>query len=108
MYLFISVVSGVLLMLLAAWLLVGTYKQVGSITRSFGFGAFFMALAAWFNYSRLAGAPYWFTPVFGLAGVLLLGLMIHFFRLMRRLSYGEPRPDILDVMTDGIISKFLK
>lgn len=108
MHLTISIITGVVLLLLSVWLLVRSHKQIGSMVRSFGFGALTMALAALFYYSRLEGAPLWFTPFFGLAGVILLGLMIHFFRLMRRLSYGQWRPDILDVIADGIISRFVK
>lgn len=108
MQLTISIITGTILLLLSFWLLVRSHKQIGSMARSFGFGAFAMALAALFYYSRLEGAPPWFTPVFGLGGVVLLGLMVHFFRLMRRLSYGEWRPDILDVIADGIIARFVK
>ncbi|HYF76704.1 MAG TPA: hypothetical protein VD973_06220 [Symbiobacteriaceae bacterium] len=108
MHITISIVTGVVLLLLSFWLLARSHKQYGSMVRSFGFGAFAMAMAALFYYSRMAGAPLWFTPFFGLSGVVLLGLMIHFFRLMRRLSYGQWRPDLLDTIADGIISQFVK
>lgn len=108
MHLTISIITGAGLLLLSFWLLVRSHKQNGSMLRSFGYGAFAMALAAWFNYSRLADAPLWFTPVFGLAGIVLLGLLIHFFRLVRRLSYGEWRADLLDIIADAVISRFVK
>ena len=108
MHLTISIVTGTVLLLLSFLLLVRSHKQYGSMVRSFGFGAFAMAIAALFYYSRMAGAPPWFTPFFSLSGVVLMGLMIHFFRLMRRFSYGQWRPDLLDAIADGIISRFVK
>lgn len=108
MHLTISMVTGAVLLLLSFWLLVRSYKQYGSMFRSFGFGTFAMAMAALFYYSRMADAPLWFTPFFSLSGIVLMGLMIHFFRLMRRVSYGQWRPDLLDAIADGIISRFVK
>ncbi|HWI62531.1 MAG TPA: hypothetical protein VNT75_11870 [Symbiobacteriaceae bacterium] len=96
------------LVAVAFCLLVRSRGQIGSFTRSLGFGFLFTPVFLWFGFGRYIIMTWYQVPFVSVLAALFTGALVHLGRLPRRFGPNPERGDILDLAVDKLIDVVLK